>query len=176
MTRSAIQSAFVRLFADAKKQHAVTESDVLQAENELATTFPRSYLDFITTYGAVWTPSILDLVTGGESEVPPEGASWDVLQFLAGSELVEAAQGYWSGGMESILVPFASDSMGNVFGFRRGIVQSRPDDGPVLFFDHDFCKIHEEAASFDAWLSSFIRLHEKITEPDGAGNSHRAGQ
>jgi hypothetical protein len=170
MTRSEIQTTFVRLFADAGKRQVVTEDEVLQAERDLATTLPRSYLGFITTYGAVWTPSILELVTGGESEVPPEGASWDVHQFLAASELVEAAQGYWSGGMESVLVPVAMDSMGNVFGFRRGKAEPRPDDAPVLFFDHDFCEIHEEAASFDTWLASFVRLQEGSTEPSAPPN------
>jgi hypothetical protein len=170
MTRSDIQTTFVRLFADAGKPQAVTKDEVLQAERDLATTFPHSYLGFITTYGPVWTPSILDLVTGGESEVPPVGASWDVHQFFGAAEMVEAAQDYWSGGMESSLVPIATDCMGNIFGFRRGRAEPRPDDAPVLFFDHDFCKIHEEAVSFDAWLASFVRLQQTSTEPGAPPN------
>jgi SMI1 / KNR4 family (SUKH-1) len=171
MTRSVIQSTFVRLFANAEKRQIVTEDEVLRAERGLATTFPQSYLDFTIIYGAVWTPCILDLVTGGESEVPPEGASWDVHQFFAASELVESAQGYWSGGMEGFLVPVAMDCMGNAFGFRRGVAEPRPDDAPVLFFDHDFCKIHEEAESFDKWLESFVRLQQESTEPGASPNA-----
>jgi hypothetical protein len=62
------------------------------------------------------------------------------------------------------------DSMGNVFGFRRGKVEPRPDDAPVLFFDHDFCEIHEEAASIYAWLTSFVRLQQESTEPGAPPN------
>jgi hypothetical protein len=160
MTRLDLHSTFVRLFASVDNRLVATEAEVLQAEKDLATTLPRSYFDFLTTYGAVQTPSLLDLVTGGDSEIPPEGASWDIHEFIPASELVQVANNYWSGGMESILVPFALDSGGNVFGFPRGKVESRSDDSAVLFFDNEFVEIHEEALSFDALLLSFVRLHE----------------
>ena len=56
------------------------------------------------------------------------------------------------------MVPVAMDCMGNVFGFKREEYDPRPDDCSVWFFDHDYCKIHQEAAAFDAWLASFLHL------------------
>jgi hypothetical protein len=158
MTRDEIHSSFVRLFAKQGKEGTVKIEELTQIEVELSISFPEAYVAFITKYGAIFTPSILDLVTGGESEIAPDGASWDVQEFFNAPEIVKTSQLMWSGGMESYLVPIAMDCMGNVFGFHRRQNLPRPGDSPVLFFDHDFCKIHEEAASFDNWLSSFIRL------------------
>ena len=158
MTRDEIQSTFVRLFADPGRSKVVNFSDLSQAEVELSVSFPEAYVAFITKYGAIYTPSILDLVTGGDSEVAPEGASSDVQRLFNAQEIIKDSQAYWSAGMESYLVPIAMDCMGNVFGFHRKQTVPRLDDSPVLFFDHDYCKIHEESASFDLWLHSFIRL------------------
>ncbi len=136
----------------------MTAGDLRRVEEELKVTFPVAYLAFLTQHGAVFTPSILDLVTGGESEQPPEGASFDVQEFFEPDEIIETHRLYSSGGMEDSLVPVAMDCMGNVFGFKREECHPRPDDRGVLFFDHDFCKIHQEADSFDAWLASFLQL------------------
>ena len=121
-------------------------------------TFPRAYLAFLTGYGPIFTPDVLTLVTGGESEEAPEGASFDVREFFEPSEIIKTHQQYSSAGMENWLVPVAMDCMGNVFGFKREERQPRPDDSPVFLFDHDYCKIHQEADTFDSWLTSFLTL------------------
>jgi hypothetical protein len=160
MSREEVHSSFVRRFSDLPLKPAapVTADDLHRVEEELEVTFPTAYLAFLTVYGSVFTPSVLDLVTGGDSEQPPEGASFDVREFFEPKQIIETHRLYSSGGMEAWLVPVAMDCMGNVFGFKREEHHSRPDDSPVFFFDHDFCKIHQEADSFDAWLTSFLRL------------------
>ena len=160
MLREEIHGGFVGRFASPRSKPAspVTDQDLHRAEEQLKTTFPKSYLAFLTRHGPVFTPSILDLVTGGESEQAPEGASFDVREFFEPEQIVETHRVYLSGGMEEWLVPIAMDCMGNVFGFKRERVDPRPDDCPVWFFDHDYCKIHQEASDFDAWLSSFLQL------------------
>ena len=130
-------------------------------------TSPLPFLEFATHHCPIFTPSILDLVTGGDSEQPPEGASFDVRQFFEPREIVETHRLYSSGGMEDWLVPFAIDSMGNVFGFKREKHHPRPDDSPVFLFDHDFCEISEEAQSFGAWLESFLRLSSSAARHPG---------
>jgi len=61
----------------------------------------------------------------------------------------------------------ASDSGGNVFGFRQQRDASRPDDAPLLVFDHDFCKVHIEADSFDSWIASFLTMHQSTGQAGG---------
>ena len=158
MIREELHSRFYRLFAAPGERQAISIVELNRIETELSVTLPQAYVDFVTKYGAIYTPSILTLVTGGESEEAPEGASWDVQQFWNAQEIIKDSKANWSAGMDSDLVGIASDSMGNVFGFRRKQSELRPDDCPLLFFDHEFCEVHEEKSSFDAWLESYIRL------------------
>jgi hypothetical protein len=158
MTREELHSTFDRLFAARGDRQAISTEELARVEAEMTITFPQAYLDFVTKYGAIYTPSILDLVTGGDSETAPEGASFDVQQFLNAEEIIKNSKLYWSGGMDSQLVGIASDCMGNMFAFRRKQSEPRNDDCALLFFDHDFCKVHEESSSFHAWLESFIRM------------------
>lgn len=160
MTREEIQSSFVKRFFAPRQNGAnpVTSEALCRVEKELKISFPTAYFNFLTQHGPVFTPSILDLVTGGDTEQPPAGASFDVQEFFNSTEIVKTHQLYTSGGMEAWLVPIASDSMGNVFGFKREEISPRPNDSPVWIFDHDFCEIHLVAESFDGWLASFLRL------------------
>ena len=72
---------------------------------------------------------------------------------------------YWSGGMDDSIVIIASDCMGNGFGFERCIHDERPDEAPVMVFDHDFDTIEKEFESFDEWLKSFIDMEARPTRP-----------
>ena len=160
MSRKEIHSSFVARFSAPRTEVAapVTARAMRRVEEILKITFPAAYLDFLTQHGPVFTPSILNLVTGGESEQAPEGAGFDVQEFFPPDEIIETHRLYTSGGMEDWLVPIAMDCMGNVFGFKREERHPRPDEKPVFFFDHDFCKIHQESGGFDSWLASFLQL------------------
>lgn len=87
---------------------------------------------------------------------------------MALSELAEVREGtksYRSAGMPEHLIGFASDSMGNLFCFRRVTPASpRADDAEVWFFDHEFCGESRVASGFDEWLLSYLRLKEPVTE------------
>jgi hypothetical protein len=160
MSRQEIQSRFVQRFSEPRLNPAspATADDLCRVERELKVTFPAAYVAFLTQYGPIFTPSVLDLVTGGESEQAPDGASFDVQEFFGPDEIIQTHRVYSGGGMEDWLVPFAMDCMGNVFGFKREVRHPRPDDCPVFFFDHDFCKFHQESDAFDSWLTSFLGL------------------
>ncbi|MES2507571.1 MAG: SMI1/KNR4 family protein [Verrucomicrobiota bacterium] len=162
MSRDNIHSEFVRLFAlDVVPGAPLREFE--EVELRLEVTFPQSLIDFLFRFGPVYTPTILDLVTGGESEIAPEGASFDVQNFMGPREIEDNTRAYWSGGMDDWLVIFATDCMGNAFGFRRQQLTPRPDDAVVYVFDHDFGEIKEEAKSFDDWLQSFIHMQRDVT-------------
>lgn len=159
-SREEIHGSFVRRFSIPRPVPAasVSDADLHRVEKELRITFPSSYFAFITQYGPVFTPDVLGLVTGGDSEQVPEGASFDVREFFDPDAIIETHRLYASAGMADWLAPIAMDSMGDVFGFTRNEQHPRPDDCAVHFFDHEFCKIYQEADSFDTWLGSFLRL------------------
>ena len=104
-------------------------------------------------HGAVQTPSVLSLIVDGEHE------QWDVMSISKIAELIEGTKGYWSAGMSEQLVGFASDSMGNLYCFRRVASKTpRADDSEVWFFDREFCSDSKVADSFDEWLLSYLKL------------------
>lgn len=169
MTREQYQLAFVAAFAE-EPAIQIPFDDLMRIESELRTVFPSSFIDFATKIGALFTPSILNLVSGGDSEVPPAEAGFDVQYFFGADEILQTTLSYREAGMDSEMIAIASDSMGNVFGFRQHRDSNRPEDAALLIFDHEFCSVHFEAKSFDAWIASFVRMR-KNTEQDNGDNS-----
>ena len=154
MTRAQIHEQFVSEFHDGSSVATVTASDLATVERELSIVLPESYRSFILTHGTVRASSLLDLVVDLDAEL------WAISDFIAPAEIVSDSRLYWSGGMSDQLVGFAGDDMGNMFCLRRSSVSSsRPDDAPVLFFDHEFCDHNRQLAdSFDSWLFSYLKL------------------
>jgi hypothetical protein len=153
MTRADIHQLFVSEFHQGEPPVPVAAPDIQRVERELATVLPQSYATFMQTHGSVHTPSLLSLIVDGEHEL------WDVMVISEVAEVIEGTKGYWSAGMSEQLVGFASDSMGNLFCFRRVDAGSpRADDAEVWFFDHDFCSDSKVADNFDEWLLSYLKL------------------
>ena len=166
MKRSEIQSTFVNRFSRPRRKPVapVSVDAVSVVENEVGTLFPASFITFITVHGPIFCPEILDLVVEAQESGPTDFEGWDVAEFLMPSEIPKTHAMYASAGMDSSVIPFATDSSGNLFGFRRSSSTVRLDDAPILFFDHDFCKVRIEAESFDGWLERFLQL--KPREPN----------
>ena len=153
MTRSEIHQLFVTEFHRGEPPVPIAAQDIQRVERELTTVLPQAYVTFMRTHGSVHTPSLLSLIVDGEHE------QWDVTVISEISEVIEGTKGYWSAGMSDKLVGFASDSMGNLFCFRRVPLDSpRTDDAEVWFFDHDFCSEARVAESFDEWLLGYLKL------------------
>ena len=153
MKRPEIHQLFVSEFHQGQTPVPVAASDIQRVEQELVTILPQSYITFMQTHGSVHTPSLLSLIVDGEHE------QWDVMAISEIADVIEGTKGYWSAGMSEQLVGFASDSMGNLFCFRR-VAPGSPhvDDAEVWFFDHEFCSDSKVADSFDEWLLSYLTL------------------
>jgi hypothetical protein len=160
MNRTDLHAAFAQHFSSPpmKASTRITEADLRAVEATLKTTFPRSYISFATTHGPLFTPDILHKLVDAREAGRPAPEGFDVQEFFSPSEILDTHRMYVSGGMDDSVVPFAMDSGGNVFGFPREERMDRPDDIPVLIFDHDYCKVCEEADSFDTWLEGFLLL------------------
>lgn len=133
--------------------------DALRAvEEELRTTFPVSYLSFIVKHGPVFTPDLSQTIGECVASVPPEEEIFAVREFLMPEQIARDYHTCTAGGMLDFIVPFAADLGGHAFGFRREVVSPRPDDSPVLIFDHDYCVVRSAGESFDSWLEYFLSL------------------
>jgi hypothetical protein len=123
------------------------------AEEQVGILFPTAYREFILVHGAAQSHNLLSLI------VDNEGDLWDVHSFHTPPDCVGTTECYRSAGMSNRLIAFASDSGGNVFCFdERDLLDSRPDDAPVWFFDHDFNEDKQLSESFDTWLASYFSL------------------
>jgi hypothetical protein len=122
-----------------------------RVEEALETYLPTSYRQFLFTHGPLFVADLWDNI------VERELAAHPLREFLSPDQVVTDTLLYWSGGMPRHLVGVAGDFMGNLFGFQRtGRDGVRPEDLPVLLFDHDYIRVDPVAPSFDAWLSWFI--------------------
>jgi hypothetical protein len=95
------------------------ETDLHAAETLLKTTFPRSYISFVSLYGPLFTPDILKKLVDAREAGKPAPQGFDVHEFFSPPEIIETHRMYVSGGMDDSLIPFAMDCSGNVFGFRK---------------------------------------------------------
>jgi hypothetical protein len=122
-----------------------------RAEEALDMLLPVSYREFLTTCGALFVPDLWESVVGLELGVEA------VREFFGPAEIVRDTRLYRSGGMPSEFVGIASDGCGNMFVVPHSSRGSpRPDDLPVLFFDHDYVRVVEVAGSFDGWLQWYL--------------------
>ena len=160
MTRPEIQAEFARRFSfpPRKPTSPITAAELQQIEKSLETVFPTSYISFIISHGALFTPDIFNLMVAAHEAGMPSREGFDVYKFLVPTEIPETHQLYVSGGMDDGMIPFAMDSCGNLFGFPKARSNPRADESQILFFDHDYCKVLSEAPSFDSWLQSFLVL------------------
>lgn len=158
MKRADIHTEFVRRFGSPEAKESVAPDALRAVEEAMLIGFPCAYRDFILSFGALATPDILDLMVDAHESDGPNIEGFDVARFFAPAEILEVHGSYSGAGMDSSLVPIATDAAGNLFGFRREDIASKPDDSPVWFFDHDFCKLRAEADSFDKWLAHYFPL------------------
>jgi SMI1 / KNR4 family (SUKH-1) len=147
-SRADTHNAFVARFHVGERGAPMTDQQIDTIEAALDTKLPAAYRQFMTRYGAVHTPGILDEIADRNIEHS------DVQDFLEPQQAIEDTKLYWSAGMPQGVIGIASDCMGNMIGFHR---QSTPtDDAPVVFFDHDFVEVYELASSFDDFLTWYL--------------------
>jgi hypothetical protein len=147
-SRTAIHDEFVTRFHVGERLTPASQLELDGIEAELRTKLPAAYRDFITQYGAVYTPGILREIVEKNLDHP------DVQNIEAPREAIEGTKAYWSGGMPKDVIGVAADCMGNAIGFHRQAVPS--SDAPMVFFDHDFVEVYEVAPSFDEFLAWYL--------------------
>ncbi len=151
-SRAETYQYFAERFHGGKKIRPSTELQIAAAETKLGVLWPESYRQFALTCGAVWSPSVLTLIT--ERKLPFA----DVQDFLTPQQSVTWSRrlplepvGAW--------LAFANDCGGNYFVFRDlPASPPRPDDAVVWIYDHEYDEVNQEAESFDEWIGRFLAL------------------
>jgi hypothetical protein len=141
-----IFSEFSKKYSCESADRVVSLESLVVSETKLKYEFPVSYREFVLEHGAAYCPDLLDLVVERELELP------DIQEFILVSELHSTNEIYWSGGMSSEYIAFASDSMGNMFCFKRLCADE------VYYFDHEFCEIESFELSFPKLLTLYLEI------------------
>lgn len=125
----------------------VQPADLAQAEKDLSYIFPASYRVAVLAVGLPRPTADLWDAIDEQSDLPHFG------DFLTPTEIAESVQGWTPSGYPADLVPFASDSGGNLLSFRR----SEAGDA-VYLWDHDFGTVQQIAPSFAELLEAYCSL------------------
>lgn len=150
--RSQLHAAFAERFHAGKRLRPATAAQLADAEAALGVLWPEAYRQFAMACGAVYTPSLLDLV------VERKPGFGDVQQFLTPKQSVTETR-RWRLEPEGGCAAFASDGSGNFFAFRQlAGTEPPPDDAPIWLFDQEADEVLQQAASFDEWLGRFLQL------------------
>ena len=124
----------------------VTLAELEAAEAELVYRYPDTYRSAVLQVGLPRpTADLWDAI--GEADLPHLG------DFLSPKEAVEAAEGWGAAGFPNDLVPFASDSSGNLLAFRKTAAGDA-----VWLWDHDFDTTEQIASSFEGLIAAYCRL------------------
>lgn len=129
--------------------------EINSAERQLGTLFPRSLIEFLSTYGDLSIKiELLNVAVelGVNLRIPAE--------FLGSTQIVRHTEGWVRGGMSSDLIAFATSATGDMFCIRRieWPAEIRPDDAPIWHFDHEYIETEQVAESFVDWLNEFINI------------------
>lgn len=132
-----------------------SSEEIDSAERQLGTLFPRSLVEFLSTYGGLSIKiDLLNIVVeqGINLQVPAD--------FLRCLNIIKDTEGWVRAGMPSDLIAFATSATGNMFCVRRvaGGPESRPDDVPIWHFDHEYVEVEQVAPSLVDWLSVFVNI------------------
>lgn len=150
--RPELYQSFAKRYHAGKRLRPAKEAEIETAESALGVLWPESFRQFALSCGALYCPSLLDLV------VQRQPGYSDVQQFLTPRQTTTETR-RWHLEPAGQCLAFASDSSGNWFAFRDlQASPRRPDDAAVWLFDHDDETVKAEAASFDEWLKRFLSL------------------
>ena len=145
-----------QIFSDRFNQNnaivPVLQSDIDKLENEFKIKFPDDYIGFMIRFGNVRTPDILNIILANDLDLD------DIQQFWTINQIIEDKCIGRSSKPKTGLIPFASDCLGNIFGFLAADLQKGIQQCPVYFYDHDFDTMDKLVLSFSALIDQYVNI------------------
>lgn len=145
---------FERSFNQNNDSAPFTITDIEKLETELEIKLPTDYGMFLLEHGNLYTPEILDIIVDNQIEINDFQNVWTV------DDILFDKANEWTSNLEEDLVPFASDSMGNIFAFKRSDILQRKMNAPVYFYDQDFDTIENICDSFKELIERYNELRK----------------
>lgn len=129
-----------------------SEADIENLNKQLNIIVPKDFRLFLTKFGNIYTPNILDIIVDKDIELPV------IQEFWPTENIINDKQNEWTAHLSTDLIPFASDSMGNIFGFLAADLQEERETCSVHFFNHDYDTVEKVSNSFSEWIESYNRI------------------
>ncbi len=129
-----------------------SESDIEKLQKELKIIVPNDFKLFLIDYGNIYAPYILDIIIDNELELN------EVQEFWTPERIIYDKNNEWTSQISTDLIPFASDSMGNIFAFLTSDLKEKKESTAVYFLDHDFDTVEKLADSFTEWIDNYNRI------------------
>lgn len=154
MERNVIFKKFVEKWTHPKYRPKPVAKDLIDdCAKQLKVEFPTSYTEYVTVHGSGGpTIDLLNSIVDGEIEIN------DLSDIHTPTEIIDSMESWQSAGMPKDLIPIASDSMGNMFCFKRDEIMVAKDDASIWFFDHDFGSVEKIHDSFTSWINEFVQI------------------
>jgi len=152
MNSSEIFKSFFERFYKNESFKPDSKGEIELFEKDFKIKFPLDFREFLKTYGDLYTPKILDLIVDNDLEMNDVQEFWNIEQIRNDKE------NGWTHQSGIDLIPFALDSMGNIFAFKTDEIKTSKESSNVYFFDHDFGTIDFVSKSFTNWIESFLLL------------------
>jgi len=150
-SRSELYQRFIDRFDARERRRRSEEAQIESAESAMGVKWPDAYREFALLFGAVYSPSLIDLIVKKKLDYS------DVQQFLTPKQTVTETK-RWRLEPAGACFAFASDCSGNWFAFRNLPESPRLDDAAVWLFDHETGTVEIEGVSFVEWISRFLTL------------------
>jgi hypothetical protein len=156
MERGVIFQTFVDKWTHQDYRPEPVDSELVdRCAEALKVMFPASYYEYMTSYGSGGpTIELLDSIVEGELDIN------DLADVFTPDEVIKSIDAWQSAGMPEDLIPIASDSMGNMFCFKRNEIIMARDDAPVWFFDHDFDTVEKIHDLFTSWIGELVQIEK----------------
>jgi cell wall assembly regulator SMI1 len=127
-------------------------SDINALEAEFRILLPLDYKEFLQKFGDLWTPDILELVVEKYLSLNDVQDFWDT------ERIIEDKTNEWTSVLSVDLIPFASDSMGNIYAFKTEDLKKQKQTADIYFYDHDFDTVDKISNGFTEWLDNYNKI------------------
>ncbi|HTA63569.1 MAG TPA: SMI1/KNR4 family protein [Bacteroidia bacterium] len=147
-----IFKAFADRFNKSDTAKPASALEVEKLEKEFKVFMPADFKDFLLRVGNIFTPNILSLIVDKNIELNGVQEFWDI------ERITWDKKNEWTSKLETDLIPFASDCLGNLFAFMASDIKQQKQTAVVYLFDHEFDTIEKKAASFTEWVDGFNKI------------------
>jgi hypothetical protein len=153
MERAVLFKKFVESWATIEPSRPETKGGIVRVEDHFGIRLPASFREFVLTHGAIHTCDLHTAIAHSDSNLREVHRFWPL------DSVIESTEQFVDAGMSCMYIGFASDHLGNLFGFKvKECRRPGSDDAPVWFYNPNNNVVHQVAVGFTQWITEFVKV------------------